>query len=97
MLAAPRVLAGLRPSWRSPFVVLCATYSLLFIVAFSAIGNFGIISRQRSLVYPFVIVLLTLPLGRHSASREVVASPDAHEMPVGRTPVASQASIRGCP
>jgi hypothetical protein len=97
VLAAPRVLAGLRRSWRSPFVVLCATYSLLFIAAFSAIGNFGIIARQRSLVYPFVIVLLTLPRGRHSASKEVVASPAAHEMPDGRTTLASQASIRGCP
>jgi hypothetical protein len=45
-------------------VVLCVTYSLLFIVAFSAIGNFGIIARQRSLVYPFIIVLLALPAGR---------------------------------
>lgn len=70
VLAAPRVWAGLKRSWRSPFVVMCITYSLLFIVAFSAIGNFGIIARQRSLVYPFVIVLLTLPIGRRSAVRE---------------------------
>ena len=71
VLAAPRVLAGLRQSWRSPFVMMCLTYSLLFIVAFSAIGNFGILARQRSLVYPFLIVLLTLPMGRRSAIREL--------------------------
>ncbi len=97
VFAAPRVLAGLKRSWRRPFVVLCVTYSLLFIVAFSAIGNFGIIARQRSLVYPFVIVLLTLPLGRRSAHREVVASPAAQEIFPGRTPIASQSSIRSCP
>jgi hypothetical protein len=97
VLAAPRVLAGLRRSWRRPFVVLCVTYSLLFIIAFSAIGNFGIIARQRSLVYPFVIVLLTLPLGRRSAYREVVASPAAQDISPGRTPIASQSSIRSCP
>lgn len=64
LLMASRVVAGLRRAWRSPFVVLCLTYSVLFIAAFSAIGNFGILARQRSLIYPFVIVLLTLPLGR---------------------------------
>ena len=67
VMAAPRVVAGLRRSWRSPFIAMCLTYSLLFIVAFSALGNFGIIARQRSLVYPFVIVLLTLPMGRRAA------------------------------
>lgn len=96
VLAGPHVLAALRRSWRRPFVVLCVTYSLLFIVAFSAIGNFGIIARQRSLVYPFIIVLLALPVGRRSTHRdEVAASPAAHEIPFGPTPVASHTSIRG--
>lgn len=68
------MITGLKRSWRSPFVVLCTTYSLLFVVAFSAIGTFGIIARQRSLVYPFMIVLLTLPVGRRSVDREVGVS-----------------------
>ena len=75
VMAASRVVVGLRRSWRSPYIALCVTYSLLFIVAFSAMGNFGILARQRSLVYPFVIVLLTLPLGRKSATQELDEPP----------------------
>jgi hypothetical protein len=32
------------------------------VYAFSAIGNFGILTRQRTQVLPFVLVLAALPL-----------------------------------
>lgn len=64
VFSAPRLAAGVRQSLRTPFVTMCLTYSLLFVIAFSALGNFGLLARQRSLVYPFVIVLLALPSGR---------------------------------
>lgn len=86
VLAAPRVLAGLRRSWRSPYIALCTTYSLLFIVAFSALGNFGILARQRSLVYPFVIVLVTLPLGRRETAQKQDEA-TAHSLPPSRLPL----------
>lgn len=53
--------ASLRRSVHSPFLALCMVYSLLFIVGFSSIGNFGILTRQRSLLYPLIVVLLTVP------------------------------------
>lgn len=66
-----RVWAGLRQILRSAFVAFCVAYSVLFVVAFSSIGNFGILARQRSLVYPMVIALLTLPLARRPGTTAV--------------------------
>jgi hypothetical protein len=37
---------------------------MMFVIAFSSIGNFGIMTRQRTQVFPFVLVLLCLPLPR---------------------------------
>ena len=45
-----------------PYVAFCLTYTLLFVVAFSSFANFGILTRQRVQVFPFVLVLLALPL-----------------------------------
>jgi len=53
--------AAFRGSRRSPFLALALVYSALFIVGFSSIANFGILTRQRSLLYPLVAVLLTAP------------------------------------
>lgn len=51
----PRVLR------RSPYVAMAAAYTLMFVVAFSSFGNFGILARQRSQLLPLVVVLLCLP------------------------------------
>lgn len=69
------VVAGARAFVRSAFVALCVTYSFLFIVAFSSIGNFGILARQRSLVYPMVLVLITVPLASRAVGRRRRSSP----------------------
>lgn len=67
------VLAGLfLTSWRRllslpalalrrPFLIYCATYVLLFVIAFSYIANFGILARQRVQVLPVLLVFLALP------------------------------------
>lgn len=61
-----------------PYVAFCLTYTLLFVVAFSSFANFGILTRQRVQVFPFVLVLLALPLvpeqirPRRARSRERV-------------------------
>ena len=47
-----------------PYVAFVVTYSLLFVVAFSSFANFGILTRQRVQVFPFVLVLLALPAAR---------------------------------
>ena len=49
---------------RTPYVVFALAYTAMFVLAFSAIGNFGILTRQRTQVLPLVLVLLAVP--RHS-------------------------------
>jgi hypothetical protein len=43
------------------FVVLCLTYIGMFVYAFSTFNNFGLLARQRVLVYPLLVALLCLP------------------------------------
>ena len=47
--------------FRVPYVSYCVAYIAMFVFAFSSIGNFGIMTRQRTQVFPFVLVLLCLP------------------------------------
>lgn len=61
LLSIPRVM-GLFSDLRSnAYAVLAITYILLFCYAFASIGNFGILTRQRVQVLPFVLVLVCLP------------------------------------
>lgn len=46
---------------RNPWVVFAAVYALAFILAFAGFSNFGIVARQRSLMLPFFLALLSLP------------------------------------
>jgi hypothetical protein len=49
---------------KNPYVVLALVYTLLFCIAFSSFGNFGILARQRVQLFPFALVLLCLPRAR---------------------------------
>lgn len=62
ILAIPRLLRIPRRLRKQPYITYCVTYSILFCFMFSAFQNFGILARQRVLVFPFVLVLLALPL-----------------------------------
>lgn len=68
-----RVLAAARQLVRSSFVAMSAIFTLLYVIAFSTIGNFGLLARQRSLVYPFLIVLLTIPAAAGAHRRAAAA------------------------
>ena len=46
---------------KQPYVTFCITYTVLFCFVFSAFQNFGLLARERVMVYPFVLVLLALP------------------------------------
>jgi hypothetical protein len=50
-----------RASFARPYVMLCVVYSLLFLYAFAALGNLGLITRERALLFPFFLVLLCIP------------------------------------
>jgi hypothetical protein len=49
---------------RRPYVAFVLVFSLLFVVAFSSIANFGILARERTQLLPFFLVLLALPSAR---------------------------------
>ena len=63
---ATRWRAALR-SLRERFVRLALGYVLAFAAAFSSVGNFGILARQRSLMFPFFFILVAAALPRASA------------------------------
>ena len=51
-----------RASFARPYVLLCGIYSLGFIYTFAALGNLGLITRERTLLFPFLLVVLSIPL-----------------------------------
>ncbi len=56
-----RLLALPKTVLREPFVAYALSYVLLFCYAFSAVGNFGILARQRTQMLPLLFVLVALP------------------------------------
>jgi hypothetical protein len=52
------VALSLRRARTTPFFVYCWTLVLLYSVAFSAVANYGLLTRQRSLALPALFVIL---------------------------------------
>jgi hypothetical protein len=59
-------LRRIRLVWRAgrerAYVILCAAYTLAFIYAFAALANLGLITRERTLLFPYLLVLLAIPM-----------------------------------
>jgi hypothetical protein len=51
-----------RAGLERPYVILATVYSLGFLYAFAALGNLGLITRERTLLFPYFLVLLAIPL-----------------------------------
>ena len=62
LLSLPRLRMIPRYLRKQPYITYCVTYTVLFCFMFSAFQNFGILARQRVLVFPLVLTLLALPL-----------------------------------
>jgi hypothetical protein len=58
----PRLLRLPKYIFQVPYVAYALTYTIMFVIAFSSIANFGILTRQRTQVLPLVLVFLVLPL-----------------------------------
>lgn len=56
-----------------PYVMLCIPYILLFAYAFSGLGNYGILTRERVQVLPFLFVLAALPRPAPATKRSRLA------------------------
>ncbi len=50
-----------RVAFARPYVMMCLVYSIGFIYAFAALGNLGLIYRERVMLLPFLMVLLSIP------------------------------------
>jgi hypothetical protein len=55
LISVPRQLK------ESPFVAMCLVYSVGFLYIFAALGNVGLLARERTLLFPFLFVLFALP------------------------------------
>ncbi len=75
-----RRLRNLVPQRRSPYLTMVSAYSLMFAVAFSNVANFGILARQRAQLFPFLLVVLAVPLSR------VAPAPDQPRAPSSPRP-----------
>ncbi len=59
-----------RTAFARPYVMMCAFYTFGFIYAFAALGNLGLITRERTMLLPFLLVLLCIPRApRHEKPR----------------------------
>jgi hypothetical protein len=50
-----------RASFARPYLMMCFVYSLLFMYTFAALGNLGLIERERVMLLPFLLALLCTP------------------------------------
>lgn len=82
---APSLIRNRRQIRSSPYLLFCIVYSTLFIWAWSAILNLGILARQRSLVIPLLLAVVaalgwddseTVPSGADEKSGRVAISSD---------------------
>jgi hypothetical protein len=55
------ILEALKSVRRQPYVAFAIAFAGLFVIAFSAIGNFGILARERVQLLPFYLILLSMP------------------------------------
>jgi hypothetical protein len=87
-----RIVGSIRSILRTPYVMLCCTYSVLFIYGFSSFSNAGILVRQRVQVLPFILVLLCLPAfrPREQGWRALV---ETHEPEVGASAGGEDAAL----
>ena len=50
-----------RAAFARAYVMMCLVYSAIFLYTFAALGNLGLITRERTLLFPFLFVLLAIP------------------------------------
>jgi hypothetical protein len=62
------IWAAIRGVRRIPYAAVAITYVGAAIVALSAVANFGIIARQRTLIFPMFLVLLCVAPARRARS-----------------------------
>jgi len=64
VLSLPQLRHVPRACLQRPYVLVALFYSAVFIFAFAALGNLGLITRERTLLLPLLFVVLALPVAR---------------------------------
>lgn len=62
--ALPRIFAALRHVRNEAYVAYAVAFTAVFVYLFSALGNFGILARQRAMTLPLVLVVVGLPTAK---------------------------------
>jgi hypothetical protein len=50
-----------RVCFARPYVLMCLSYTVAFVYTFAALGNLGLIERERVMLLPFFLVLFCIP------------------------------------
>lgn len=76
-------------AWRRPILIFAVIYVLLFVVGFSAIGNAGILARQRVQMFPMLFLPLAVPVARWWKSEQVTPSAEMDTLSEKQAPTGS--------
>ena len=96
LISLPRLASLPRAVLRLPYVAMATAYSVGFIIAFSNVGNFGILTRQRAQLLPFLFVLLAFNWTRRREERAPLLIPATVDQQVAaRAATATQAHTGG--
>jgi len=57
-----RLRTAASSAFHQPYILFCLVYTAVFTFAWSAFANLGALARQRVQVWPFLLILLALPL-----------------------------------
>lgn len=58
----PWIWSAMKRIRNLPYASVSVVYCALFVAAFSTLGNFGILARERVMLFPFLFVLMCVPL-----------------------------------
>lgn len=61
LVRLPWILNAIKSVRRQPYVALAILYAAVFIFAFASFPNFGLLTRERSQLFPLFFVLLSIP------------------------------------
>jgi len=67
--AIPRIVSAMRHVRTDTYPIYATAFVVVFVYLFSAMGNFGILARQRTMVLPLVLVLVGLPTAKERVRR----------------------------
>jgi hypothetical protein len=67
LISLRRLRYVLRVAFMRPYILLALMFTIAFPYAFAALGNLGLIDRERVLLLPFLLALLAIPVSPKGA------------------------------